>query len=667
MQANDIGDIIARFIGSFEISTDAERLRQSYEDFLAARARTEAFEDDGSHASRTSGLNGHAPHDPDIELTPDPFRIEHGRSKALPPQDVDIDTPAIGSFHHAARYDLPGELDAVQAIGARSGLVLHRLAADRDAAPRPDGEVAYHEAGPSSLLAIRQEGTLLDDDVYSAVAGRLPSPAPESFAADFDALLEQAETWSSIPEPTNDTAALKTMLAQAASGEAAPQDGDVAPGAGLSEHKGIYVNGTAGGEAPDLLEILTARLETEVETDAPEPGAGEGSGVATVSLGGNLLLNQAILVEATTFGHTSVVFGNWYETNVIRQLNIVADEDAIVTKSLASFSSGGTQSFNAAAFERLDASDAGAGALRVFPTSYTVDVVEGDLFVSNFIRQIHKVGDGDGALFTSVEHDVTLSMGGNEVLTFTHLSQLTLGYDLVVFGGSVFEGNFIEQINLLFDRDRIGTEGVFAKGTTGETGGNLLYNNALIRTIGDNDAFDEVDPAIRDLVSRFDAGGSEVPAALSSDLSFLGATHLKVLYITGDYVEINAISQLNILSDADSASYVDRIIGDLTADEAVWTVSTGGNILVNDATILDADAAGPRQLGGEYYSDSVLIQADLVADEDGIEVFDTAKLASELVAFTATESADDGADEAGHHHAHAAYDAPIDGVGGILS
>ena len=77
-----------------------------------------------------------------------------------------------------------------------------------------------------------------------------------------------------------------------------------------------------------------------------------------------------------------------------------------------------------------------------------------------------------------------------------------------------------------------------------------------------------------------------------------------------------------------------------------------------------------RYLDGEYYSQSMLIQADIIADDpEGIQTFDTHTLAPEVIAFTTSADEDDaeglasgryipGADFAAGYH---------DGLGGITA
>ena len=113
---------------------------------------------------------------------------------------------------------------------------------------------------------------------------------------------------------------------------------------------------------------------------------------------------------------------------------------------------------------------------------------------------------------------------------------------------------------------------------------------------------------------------------------------LKVLYITGDYYDINAVWQTNITSDVNVMYQLqNQPSADLMAldpDGAVTqSVTTGGNELANDAAIVDVNPDA-TYVGGEIYTNSILVQADLVpTDQDDAVNADTNALVTELIAF----------------------------------
>jgi hypothetical protein len=113
---------------------------------------------------------------------------------------------------------------------------------------------------------------------------------------------------------------------------------------------------------------------------------------------------------------------------------------------------------------------------------------------------------------------------------------------------------------------------------------------------------------------------------------------LKVLYITGDYYDINAVWQTNITSDVDVMYQLqNQPLADLMAldpDGAVTQqATTGGNDLHNDAAIVDVNP-DVTYVKGQIYTDCILVQANLLpTGSDHAVNADTNALVTELIAF----------------------------------
>jgi hypothetical protein len=111
-----------------------------------------------------------------------------------------------------------------------------------------------------------------------------------------------------------------------------------------------------------------------------------------------------------------------------------------------------------------------------------------------------------------------------------------------------------------------------------------------------------------------------------------------VLYITGDYYDINAVWQTNITSDVNVMYQLqNQPLADLMAldpDGAVTqSVTTGGNQLHNDAAIVDVNPDA-TYVKGQIYTDSILVQANLMpTGVDHAVNGDTHALVTELIAF----------------------------------
>ena len=82
-----------------------------------------------------------------------------------------------------------------------------------------------------------------------------------------------------------------------------------------------------------------------------------------------------------------------------------------------------------------------------------------------------------------------------------------------------------------------------------------------------------------------------------------------------------------------------------------WTVSTGGNALINNAAIVNLDSFGKTYVGGEKYSQETLIQAELISCEpDRLGGQDPNMLVNEAIAFLDNPMA-----EADQQAAHGVY------------
>jgi hypothetical protein len=119
-----------------------------------------------------------------------------------------------------------------------------------------------------------------------------------------------------------------------------------------------------------------------------------------------------------------------------------------------------------------------------------------------------------------------------------------------------------------------------------------------------------------------------------------GSGVLNVLFVTGDYYDINAIWQFNVISDVDTA--IQFLGGTPPADIAgdgslTQSVSSGSNIASNEAVIVDAGATF-SYVEGDVYQDTILIQGNLIGENnDQVTVGDPTALIPEIVAFTGEE------------------------------
>jgi hypothetical protein len=137
--------------------------------------------------------------------------------------------------------------------------------------------------------------------------------------------------------------------------------------------------------------------------------------------------------------------------------------------------------------------------------------------------------------------------------------------------------------------------------------------------------------------SLLDAGMTSLDPELAGALIGHGGP-LKILYITGEYYDINAVWQTNITSDVDVMYQLqNQPLADLMAlhpdGDVTQSVTAGGNELHNDAAIVDVNPDA-TYVKGEIYTDSILVQANLVpTGADHAVNADTHTLVTELIAF----------------------------------
>src|SRR5690606_31201470 len=118
------------------------------------------------------------------------------------------------------------------------------------------------------------------------------------------------------------------------------------------------------------------------------------------------------------------------------------------------------------------------------------------------------------------------------------------------------DANLLSQMNVLLDNDLIGAVAGFQTNGEGSvsTGGNLLWNQASITTLGGADRFSKLPEAYRQAGENLKNGKHDMPDGLLEDAAFAGIGALRVLYVTGDYLNLNYIKQTNILGDSDQVA-----------------------------------------------------------------------------------------------------------------
>ncbi|WDR02968.1 hypothetical protein PSQ19_01755 [Devosia algicola] len=507
---------------------------------------------------------------------------------------------------------------------------------------------------PGSVAAIiAQETTLIDNDlvVLSDYDGPISfqSGAPQ-------ALHEMTLAVEAISGPITSIAGLHTIediprfiegsaavFHAMADGETSNENTTIVEVDALS---GTYVNGQQADEAPELEENLPMRLREQVQSDEADDDPGpltetlsgdDYPDTVTLHSGGNLLVNEAAIMNASLTPTFLAVAGDHHQLDAIIQTNAYSDHDQVGAgvPGASSNAADTTVAKNIATFEH-DQRDTAAIAAEhrpdVLPHNWQISTVAGDLVFTEWLSQYHFAYDEDVHVLSSTGATTTVTSGENVGLNGVSFHNLGLQFDLVMVGGNLYDANIIVQNNILYDNDSVevlGGGGIDTGTGSLATSGNLLWNEANIVNVGPTQIHTGMPGQYYDAMNALDAGNRAMPDAFKFDNMFEGFPMLRALYVSGDIYDLRYVQQTNVLGDAD---YVAIEEARVAASHPEYTLNTGANALANIATIYDYDNLGTTTfVGGQSYSDSVLIQADIMAANDEAE--DDNALVSEVIAF----------------------------------
>ncbi|MFZ2099821.1 MAG: type I secretion protein [Oricola sp.] len=634
MSLDPITETIAHFIGSFHLAVEEARGRDFYDRFRAEKAKQE-----NDPEIVVVGTASVAPYslidvDPDLRYIPFSQSVEPLVARSWAKGDYQpVDSADTGAFHP----HMPGHFD-----NFRFG-----LSQDYEYILTPPGSVA--------VVAV-QHNHIYDNDLVNMPGVDVDLTPTAAFDAGLHAL--SAEAGALDPIGKLDMPASESAIADLVEGIARIVDGLSGDGP-APEHvqvlasgdafAGIHVNGVKAEEAPKLSE----HMPQEDEAEAPASVAfmeGEGQidavGSVTHDAGSNLLFNEVFMANNWVVSPVFAVMGDAVNVNMISQVNVWCDIDSIGAgfASWVDPAAAQTQAFNIASVTMDLTSDPDAEDAEAptgFPQHWSVTRLDGNLVLLDWIQQLNFVTDHDATVLTHVGSQTMIQTGGNTSYNQFSLVELGAQYDLIFIGGGFYHANVIQQMNILLDNDFLWAANDF--GVTGEgsvsASGNLLWNQATIHTIGDTRFEGISDDFIA--AARGVAGGDDAAVSgLLGNSAFAGTGFLNVLYISGDFLNMQYVSQTNILGDSDQvAMYRETLDAQM---DGGWEISTGSNNLVNIATIVDAGVDGTVYAGGEIYSDALLYQAELICDDPLPGIGDPSMLASEAVVFLADDMLDTG-------------------------
>jgi hypothetical protein len=660
MNFDPVTESIAHFAGYFHLKIEELRLRDQYAEFRALQAAQQQHPDlpDGQHTT----LAPYAIKDFDPYI----------RYQSAPEPLFSV----LGGPHHAtASWYKPGHM------GSPALKPLAKLPFHHDQGPPMAMRAEFSIAPPGAVAVILHQYNHLHDDDFLSMVVKDVAFQPVSFAAAELAEMVTAakglQVLTDFDHPAGEAAIgdiIQSAYNQAVSFVPSAEAGLITAVFHGADVLGIHINGVDATDIPKLDDYLP-KPPPAAAVEAPTSVAlGEGAITVIVSTtldaGHNLLGNEVHIGSSWTVTPVIAVVGDYVHIDIISQVNVVQDVDS-VGAAFATFAQDGsdaTLAFNIANFVQQASGatvDTADGALS-FPTAWSVTTITGNLVFLNWVDQLNFVSDSDVAILTQSGSSAFVEMGGNLAANTLSLGVLGQYYDLVIIGGQLYAGNIIQQTNVLLDSDQISTEGGVVLSGTGtlSTQGNLLWNQATIKTIGTTDV-QSLPDAYLQAAQALANGDDSLISNLLQNPDFAGLAGLRVLYIDGSLYNLQYIHQTNILGDADQViAAANEAQATLTGD---WSIDTGSNALVNIASITDAGPNGTLYVGGETYSDALLYQAEFISPDAATTLANPDALASEAVIFLADGMLDATGTDAHIVHATSADAATADIMQSVTS
>jgi hypothetical protein len=518
-------------------------------------------------------------------------------------------------------------------------------------------KVIYQEGGEQSEIQAHQYNNMYDDD---ALVGTHDTNLLIALETEADHGIAKMVAGADAAIPTDwyaphDTDSLPAFVA--AHDQAwAERDGTADP---HSVQPGYYLNGVLQDPAPTPPDQLPAPDPT------PAPDLGHGLGQWALD-GGNTASNGAYIVDLTDSARTMLVMGDSFKTNAIFQTNSYMDNDHVtVGGSGANITTGGDQATNIADFVQHP------GVYDSMPSYYagpnwSVDVVHGDYFNVRALVQTNYLSDNDVTMQSSSSTHYEIHAGQNELGNYMLINDGDFNYDLIVVGGSYHGMNVIFQNNILYNNDivQITGDGINTNQTV-STGNNQLTNTATIESYGGDKTL-PWNSDLDNLIHNISGGATELDPSFGQLIAGNGGT-FHILYVTGNYYDVNAIWQTNVVSDANMALQLQGSPSPVSAGYygdgmATQNVVTGGNVLSNDAAIVDVGNTNTH-VNGQVYGDTILVQANLVnQDSDHVTQTNPQALVPEVIAFVGQDDATNNSDPQHHPTTTLPHDDPMAGV-----
>ncbi|WP_068310081.1 hypothetical protein [Polycladidibacter hongkongensis] len=349
-----------------------------------------------------------------------------------------------------------------------------------------------------------------------------------------------------------------------------------------------------------------------------------------IDLGNNETLNTASIVDLGLVKAGVSVLGDYYNSDIIVQTNISCHSNA--SSEVASIAS---QLSNEALFSR----EAGEVSPTLFSggmghANFIVDYVMGDVTKLNHLQQYNFIQDNDCISFELSRENTSVSLGDNAQVNAGQIVDHFQAYDMIIVLGDYYDLNFISQSNVLLDNNYVSASGGWQSST-----GNIIENEAHIKSYGGGQLLKDMPGHIRHMASElsaFSESFSIETSLIESGLPYSLGSDFNLLVVAGDFYKMNAVTQLNIVSDVDQGALgVSQKM--LLGADGSRVINANGNVLKNSAVIVDNDSQSNFQyVDGAYTEEELYVNVNISGGEV-CDVLEQVKAAtgfvSELVAF----------------------------------
>lgn len=543
------------------------------------------------------------------------FKTEHATPSHAPPV-----------FHHS--------LESFEPLGGGSSASEFHIA------------VTYGPGGWQEIVDLQQANSLATDNSVNASADMIAENNAHADGVLDSLILKAIDALPSFDEPSGSGSSSLLSFVNARDDHPTATQANDAP---LQTSAGQYVNGQLYTDSADphqlTNDVLTAASNALSAGFAgpPQGPTGDGSHVTeqTVNVGSNIQANETSIWDFSSSTMSLAVFGNYYSTNAIIQTNVFDQDNHISGAGAASLNVANNIVNNVADFQSgpptLTASGGG-----VVPSewNWNVTTVDGNVYNVNAISQFNYLQNNNVVSETMLPDSgkSLVLAGGNTQVNAADLQNIGNKFDLIIVEGNYHQANLIYQTNVALDANKISLGGGDDSGGAGQTatsGGNTVLNDATINNQSAQ-SFQSFNSSALSVTSALQHHQDSLnPTDVMSAFPNLAGGNVNALIVKGDYYDINAISQTNILSNSNVVSMTAG--GDSAGGQQ--TVHTGHNDVVNAASIVDAGSATSPYLQGSFYNDMMLIQTNIIGNvQSAIAGENPNQLANEVIAFVTNDN-----------------------------